>query len=387
MQVWQRPVGRRQFGVALAAAALPWGKWASAQQGANSDIILGQSAALSGALSNVGRHFSWGAKLAFAEAGAASPSERVQVKLISLDDGGDAQRCRINTRKLLDAKVSALFGYTGITTSLAALPLVTDAEIPFFGPLTGAQRLRSPFNRWVFHVRASYEDELELTIGHLTDLGLSRIGLFYQGDSFGQAGLYAANKALAARQLSPTAIGVTDPHSQDVASAVQMLLAASPQAIVQVCSHVSSAAFVRRAREAGYSGTFHNVSLVDAQALGAALGSSGTGVMISQVVPSPWQRSQQLTREFVNAVERFGSNAQANYANLEGYFTARVFLEGVRNALQRGRGRFNSEGLVAGLEKIDQRVAGLAVAYSANNHQGSRFVEMSVLTGDGRVRV
>jgi len=310
-----------------------------------------------------GQTFFLGAKLAFAEAGAAPPSERVQVKLISLDDGGDAQRCRINTRKLLDTKVSALFGYTGITTSLAALPLVTDAEIPFFGPITGAQRLRNPFNRWVFHVRASYEDELDLTIGHLTDLGLLRIGIFYQGDSFGQAGLYAANKALAARQLSPTAVGVVDPHSQDVASAVQMLLAASPQAIVQVCSHVSSAAFVRRAREAGYSGTFHNVSSVDAHALGAALGSSGTGVMISQVVPSPWQRSQQLTREFVNAVERFGSNA-----------------------LQRGRGRFNSEGLVAGLERIDQRVAGLAVAYSANNHQGSRFVEMSVLTGDGRVR-
>jgi len=379
-------IGRRQFGAALAAAALSGTNGAKAQQGAVPDIVLGQSAALTGVLGNVGRHFSWGAKLAFAEASVAPQSERIQVKLITLDDGGDVQRCRVNTRKLLDAGVSALFGYTGITTSLATLPLVTDAAIPFFGPLTGAQRLRDPFNRWVFHVRASYEEELELTIAHLADLGLLRIGIFYQNDNFGRAGLYAANKALSARQLTPSAIGLADPHSHDVDSAVQVLLAASPQAIVQVCGHVTSAAFVRKAREAGYSGTFHNVSLVDVQSLGAALGSSGAGVMISQVVPSPWQQSQQLTREFVNAVERFGSNAQANYANLEGYFTARVFLEGVRNALQRGRGRVNGKLLVAGLEKIDQRVAGLAVAYNANNHQGSRFVEMSVLTGDGRVR-
>jgi len=383
-----RCVDRRQFASALAIALLSRGSWVSAQTQPNRRIVLGQSAALTGVSGNAGRHFVQGAKLAFAQANAEVQTGQRTVTLVTLDDAGNIQRCRANTRKLLEEhNAFALFGYTSMDTSLAALPQVMDVGVPFFGPFTGAQRLRNPFNRWVFHVRASYDDEMEMTIAHLSDMGMTRIGIFYHNDSFGQAGLYAANKALKARKLTPVGTGLVDPYSTEVKSAVQVLLAANPQAIVQVGSHISCAAFVQQAREAGYGGTFHTLSSVGATDLSDVLGTAAAGVMMSQVLPSPWQRSQPLTRDFFAAMEQFKVELSASYASLEGYFTARVFVAGLRNAeIQSARGRFNAEALVSGLETLQQSVAGIPIAYSRQNHQGSRFVEMSVLTGDGRVR-
>ena len=82
-----------------------------------------------------------------------------------------------------------LFGYIGTPTSLAALPIFTQAKVPFFGPFTGAEALRQPFNRLIFHVRASYYDETALIVRQLTNLGLKKIAVFYQNDAYGKAGL------------------------------------------------------------------------------------------------------------------------------------------------------------------------------------------------------
>ena len=280
----------------------------------------------------------------------------------------------------------ALFGYIGTPTSLAAQPLFTQARVPFFAPFTGAMALRKPFNRLAFHVRASYENETELIVRQLTHLGLTRIGVFHQNDSYGQAGLDGVTKALAARKLTPAATGTVERNSDNVAAAVEKLVAARPEAIVQISTYASCAAFVRAARKAGYGGNFYNVSFVGTQALADALGKDGAGVVVSQVVPSPYQSSRQITREFQEAIKKGGAKVQPNYSSLEGYIAARVFIEGLRNAHAQTGGKLTREALVAGLESINGQVGGFAVNFGPSDHQGSSFVEMSMLTGDGRVR-
>ena len=103
------------------------------------------------------------------------------IELRNLDDGYEPERCAENTRKFInDDNVLALFGYIGTPTSLAALPLAVKARVPFFAPFTGAMSLREPFNRNVFHVRASYNDETALIVKQLTELGLRKIAVFHQ---------------------------------------------------------------------------------------------------------------------------------------------------------------------------------------------------------------
>ncbi len=369
--------GRRQFSIGLGAAALGGFSLARAQ---GDTVVLGQSAPLTGPAAQLGVQFQAGAKLYFDQHNAQG---RRTIELRTLDDGYDPERCAANTRKFIADDVFALFGYVGTPTSLAALPLATQAKLPFFAPFTGAEALRQPFNRLVFHVRASYNDETAVIARQLVNLGMQRIGVFHQNDSYGRAGLEGMTKALAEHQLKPAAVATVERNSEDVAAAVKTLVAASPQAVLQVATYAASAAFIRAARKAGYGGKFYNLSFVGTQALADALGAEADGVVVSQVMPSPFQTTKQVSREFLDAIKKGGGAVKPNYSTLEGYLAARVFAEGLRRAGDKA----SRDALINGLESVGPQVSGFQLAFSGNNHSGSRFVEMSMLKADGRVLV
>ena len=362
----------------LAAAGI-----SRAQPGGNK-IVLGQSAALSGAAAQLGIQFQQGARLWFEQVNAQGGVAGRQIELRALDDGYEPDRCVENTQKLLGDDVFALFGYIGTPTCQAALPLVSKAQIPFIAPFTGARILREPTLKNVFHLRASYNDEIELMVRQLTHLGLQKIAVFHQNDAYGQSGLEGVTQALAARQLKPVAQATVERNSQDVGAAVKSLLAAAPDAIIQISVYKSSAAFIRAARKAGYGGSFYNLSFVGTQALADELGKDGAGVVVTQVVPSPYSTTRPITREFAEAVKKSNGAAQANFSSLEGYLAARLVTEGLKRA---GGKTPTREGLIAGIESIGrQSFGGFEVDISPKDHVASQFVELSMLTGDGRVR-
>ncbi|MBT9513127.1 MAG: ABC transporter substrate-binding protein [Acidovorax sp.] len=379
----QMALGRRQFSVGLGAVAL--GGFQIAQAQSEGRIVLGQSAAFTGPAAQLGVQFNQGAKLFFDQLNAQGGVGKRQVEIRTLDDGYEPDRCAENTKKLIADDVFALFGYIGTPTSLAAMPLFNQAKVPFFGPFTGAEALRQPFNRLIFHVRASYYDETALIVRQLTNLGLKKIAVFYQNDAYGKAGLEGVTRALTELKLAPAATATVERNSLDVKAAVDKLVPAMPDAIVQITAYASAAAFVRAARKAGFGGTFYNVSFVGTQALADELGKDGAGVVVSQVVPSPYQPSRQITREFLETIKKGGDKVQPNYSSMEGYVAARVFAEGLRQA-QAG-GKLTRESFIAGTEAIgNQVISGFPVSFSATSHAASKFVEMSMLTGDGRVR-
>ena len=376
-------LNRRQFSLGIGATALAGFGVARAQS--EGRIVLGQSAAFSGPAAQLGIQFNQGAKLFFDQLNAAGGVGKRMVEIRTLDDGYEPDRCAENTRKLIADDVFALFGYIGTPTSLAALPIFTQAKVPFFGPFTGAEALRQPFNRLIFHVRASYYDETALIVRQLTNLGLKKIAVFYQNDAYGKAGLDGVTKALADLKLAPVATATVERNTTDVKAAVDKLVPAMPDAVVQISSYGASAAFVRAARKAGFGGTFYNMSFVGTQALADELGKDGAGVVVSQVVPSPYQPSRQITREFLEAIKKGGDKVQANYSSLEGYLAARVFTEGLRPALAGGK--LSHDSFIAGMESLgSQVISGFPVSFSSSDHTASSFVEMSMLTGDGRVR-
>ena len=379
----QMTLGRRQFSIGLGAAAL--GGFHTAQAQGEGRIVLGQSAAFTGPAAQLGVQFNQGAKLFFDQLNAQGGVGRRLIEIRSLDDGYEPDRCADNTRKLIADDVFALFGYIGTPTSMAALPLFTQARVPFFAPFSGAESLRQPFNRLIFHVRASYYDETALIVRQLTNLGLKKIGVFYQNDAYGKAGLDGVTRALTELKLTPVATATVERNSTDVKAALDKLLSAQPEAIVQISAYAASAAFIRAARKTGYGGLYYNVSFVGTQALADELGKDGAGVVVSQVVPSPYQPSRPITREFLDAIKKGGDKVQANYSSMEGYLAARVFAEGLRQA--NNSGKITRDSFIAGTESIGaQTISGFAVALSPTSHMASKFVEMSMLTGDGRVR-
>jgi branched-chain amino acid transport system substrate-binding protein len=371
---------RRQFG--LTAASLLAAPALLRAQSATK-LILGQSAPFTGPAAELGIQFHQGAKLWMEQVNAQGGIGGRTIEIKTLDDGYEPDRCAANTQKFIAEDVHALFGYVGTPTSLAALPLLTKAQVPFIAPFTGAMGLREPFNKQVFHLRASYNDETALIVRQLTNLGLKKIAVFHQNDAYGKAGLDGVTLALDKLGLKPVATATVERNSVDVATAVRTINAASPDAVVQISAYKSCAAYIRAARAAGFGGTFFNVSFVGTQALADELGKDGAGVVVSQVMPSPYSAARPIAREFADAVRKAG-NVQANFSSMEGYLAARIVTEGLKRAGSRIGSR---EALIQGIETIgSQSLGGFQVNFSATNHVASSFVELSMLTGDGRVR-
>ena len=374
-------LNRRSFTRAAAGALALVGAPALRAQGDR--LLFAQSAPFTGPSAQLGIQFNLGARLYFEQVNAQGGVHRRPIELVKLDDGYEPERCAENTRKLVNEDPLALFGYIGTPTSVAALPLATAAKVPFFAPFSGAMALRQPFNRYAFHLRASYNDETALIVKQLTSLGLKKIAVFYQNDAYGKAGLDGVELALKAQDMKPVAQATVERNSVVVAAAVKALVAAQPDAIVQVGAYKACAAFIRAARAAGFGGTFFNVSFVGTQALADELGKDAAGVVVSQVMPSPYSAARPLTREFLEAVKKAGGEYQANFSSMEGYLAAKVIAE----ALRRGPGKPSRDSLIASLEAMgNESFGGFAVSFSPNDHVASKFVELSMLTGDGRVR-
>jgi branched-chain amino acid transport system substrate-binding protein len=345
------------------------------------DIVFGQSVALSGPASELGREMQLGAQAYFEAINAAGGIKGRKIVLRTLDDGYEADRAVANTKKLVaDGDVLALFGYVGTPTSLPSIPIATDAKIPFVGAFTGAQGLREPFNRYVFNVRASYFEETELIIKQLTAEGLTRIAVFHQNDSYGQAGLAGVNKALAARNMKLVVTGTVERNTTDVAKAIDAMLAAQPEAIVMISAYGSCAEFIKQAKAKGVMARFANVSFVGTRPLAKALGNHASGVMISQVVPSPWSEKYAWVMDYQKAMK--AKNEQLSYTSLEGFLAAKVVVE----ALKRG-GDASRDAFMKALESMkDVNWGGFQVAFGPGDHNASSFVELTVLDKSGNVR-
>ena len=364
--------------IAAGAASLALPAWAQPR-----GIVIGQSAAFTGPAAQLGIQMNAGAKIYFDALNANGGVNGQPVDLRTLDDGYEPDRCKANTEKFIKDEVFGLLAYVGTPTCAAALPLVNEAKIPFFGPFTGAEILRDPFSRSVFHLRASYYDETELIVKQLTSLGLNKIAVFYQNDAYGKAGLEGTIRALKRRNLVPAAQSTVERNTIDVAKAIADILPSEPNAVVQISAYKSCAAFIRAARKAGFGGTIFNVSFVGTQALADELGPQGNGIMVSQVMPFPYSPTLAITREYLDAVKRAGGEAKPNYSSMEGYLAAKVFTEGLRRA---GRNP-SRDTLINALESIQRAdFGGFNVDFSSRDHVGSHFVDLSMLTGDGRVR-
>jgi ABC-type branched-subunit amino acid transport system substrate-binding protein len=305
-----------------------------------------------------------------------------KIELTFLDDGYEPKRAEENTRKLIrDNGVFALVGYVGTPTGVVAMPVAIENRVPFFAPFTGASALREPMSKYVFHLRAGYNEETAEIVNRLTNLGLKKIAVFYQNDAYGQAGLSGVLKALTAKGMSPVATATVERNSTDVSKALDTLLASKPDVVVQISAYASCAAFIKEAKKRGYGGQFYNVSFVGSTALAQALGKDGAGVGISQVVPYPYGVISPIALEFNNALKAAGQS-EPNYSAMKGYLAAKVFTEGLRRA---GRD-LTREKLITALESIrNYNMGGFNVDFSANNHVASRFVELSMITADGRI--
>ncbi|MEM8950837.1 MAG: ABC transporter substrate-binding protein [Pseudomonadota bacterium] len=359
---------------------------AAAEPGVTQDrILFGQSTALGGPASALGQGMQAGILAAFEEVNRTGGVAGRKLELKSYDDGYEPDRAIDNTRKLINTdQVFALIGAVGTPTSKAAQPITTDANVPFIGPFTGAGFLRDTSHGNIVNYRATYGQETEAWIKHLTeDLGHKRIAILYQDDSFGRVGLAGVQKAMEKRGMSLVAEGTYKRNTTAVKSAVLKIRKSKPDSVVMVGAYKPIAAFVKLAKKTGIDATFVNISFVGSKALAKELGVDGTGVVVTQVVPFPWDRSIPAVAQYQDALRVVNADAEPGFVSLEGYLVGRLTIM----ALEKMGGSFSREGLmktVAGLGRF--ALGGVELAFGPDDNQGSDEVFLTVIQSDGSFR-
>ena len=345
-------------------------------------ILLGQSAAFSGPAAQLGIQMNIGTKAYLDHINAQGGVYGRKIALKTRDDRYEANLCADATTKLIEEdKVFALISYVGTPTTAAAMPIITNAKVPLVGPFTGAELLRTPVNRYIFNVRASYYDETEKIVDLLVSNGNTNIAVFYQDDNYGLAGLKGVEIAMAKRNLKIPALGKVERNTIKVEDAVKSINAARPGGVIMISAYTSVAEFVRQMKKAGSTAQFYNVSFVGSKALADALKDEGYGITISQVVPFPWSSSGvRVVKEYQEIMTKAGST-DFNFSSLEGFIVGKVMVEGLRRA---GKD-LTREKLIAALESMNNVDLGeFVVSFSPTNHSGSKYVNMTMIGRGGR---
>ena len=356
-----------------------------AEDGVSKDSILfGQVAALNGPAQALGQGMREGILAAFEEANRAGGINGRKLELKSIDDGYEPEKTIEATNKAIkEDKVFALVGAVGTPTSRAGQPIATAAKVPFIGPFTGAEFLRNPFNRYVVNIRASYFQETEAWVEHLTnDLGVTRIAILYQDDAFGLSGLAGVKKAMEKRNLSLVAEGTFKRNTIAIKSALLEIMKSQPQAVVTVGPYKPIATFIKLARQLKVDATFVAISFVGSDSLAQELGSEGAGVVVSQVVPFPGDKSLPVVASYHSALAAVNEKSKPGFVSLEGYLAGRLVVEAIR----RIPGEPTRDAFLDAIEREPFDLGGMKLTFSATQNQGSNQVYFTVLQSDGFFR-
>jgi len=339
------------------------------------EVLLGSSLALKGHASFLGTQTLRGAMSYLNHVNEQGGVHGRSIKVVAYDDSYDPPMCLANTQKLIiDDHVFALFCYVGTPTTVKVLPLIEEAGIPLLGMFTGANALREPFSRFLINVRASYYQETGAAVRHLVDdLGLKKIAVFYQYDSYGFDGLTGTELALKRFDLAPVAGGSYNRGTLDVQEGLNKIMSSGAEAVVMIGTYDPCAKFIRLAHEQGFRPLFYLVSFVGADELARRLeNQQGITVVMSQVVPPPDRQdpSPLLTGPdgYVTLLKRYYPEDQPNFVGFEGFINARVLVEG----LKRAGADLTRNGFIDAIESIHDLSLGLDIniAFSASDHQG-----------------
>ena len=374
---------RALFRTVLCLAALVGVTLEDVQTVGAGELVFGQSAALSGPARALGQGMRLGLLAAFEAINQKGGVHGQRLVLESLDDAYEPEAAIANTREFINQRdVFALVGAVGTPTSTAAQPIATEAGVPYIAPFTGAEFLRDAQLRPnVLNLRASYYQETEEMLVRLTmDLGVQRIGILYQDDSYGRAGLEGLRRAVARHDLPLVSEADYPRNTEAVKMALLDLRRSRPEAVVIIGAYKPAAAMIRWAKRLDFNPYFINISFVGSSALASELGPDGTGVYVTQVVPFPTNASLPVVAHYQHALAAISPESTPDFVSLEGYLAGRLVAEGLRLAGPKP----TRQGFLEALQQAETiDLDGFLLRYGPADNQGSDQVYLTIIDSQG----
>jgi len=359
-------------------------------------IKVGMSAAFKGTAAGLGTEFYRGAQAYYNEINARGGIYGRSISVVALDDGYEPIPCIKNTIRLVEKEtVFFLSNYVGTPTLTRALPVIkqyADKHLILVGNFTGAQPQReAPYGEHVFNIRASYRQEMMALVERFWQSGARKFGVYYQIDAYGRSGTDGVARGLArrgAKIVAEATYARGAKFEDDMSPAVKTLQEDGVDVVLCTGAYQGCGAFVKSARDLGWSVPISNVSFVGSDAMLSLLvkhrnstGRDYTRALInSQVVPSYDDLSLPAVPEYRAFMDKYNPTVpeflrdpkytpqKYSFISLEGFINAKVIVEGLRRAGPNPtRGGFRQA--LESLRSLDLGI-GAPLTFDPERHQG-----------------
>lgn len=309
------------------------------------------------------------------------------VELLVLDDRSSADGARDATRQALAQGAALVLNCFGSVSCVAIAQELKTASVPLIGAIAGDERLRAPDMPHVFTTRGGARDEVDVILKYMKGTSLRDVAVVYQDDGFGQGYKRALDEALKAADLPANVVATValDPARKDFAAAARAATARPSTGVILLANTVNSLGLIEALNNGGYRGLYFNLA---AQAnpqfvsrIGELTASNRMVAAFVTMTPNPLlpENGVGAYRELIAS---HGHGLQPTFLGLESYLNANVTGLVLQKDPKPG-----ADAVARALSALaGTQVAGLTLKYDPARRQATRWVNLSVVTREGRVR-
>ncbi len=354
---------------ALAAAAV------------QANVLVAQVAPMSGPIGVEGSEYNSGIRLAIAAANAGGGVLGQKIELLTEDDEYNPDKTVAAIRRLGRSEAVALLMPVGspAMTKVLGERILEQTGLPVVGVVPGAEPFRKPHNAMLYHVRAGDLDQYRKIVEHSLTVGMRRIGVVYVDIPFGRAGLAAVEAMLGERGIEPAArAAIAMAGTESLDQALTAVARGNADVVLLISPAKRAGEFVAAARAAALAAPVTTLSYGNADTIcRVASAEKAVGIGLAQVFPNIRNRALRIVKEYQDDLARFGDkDSRPSLMQFEAYVSAKVLMEGLRRA---GKAPSRQK-LVRALDSMrDFDLGGFVVDFSEGRHNGSSFVDMSII--------
>jgi branched-chain amino acid transport system substrate-binding protein len=305
-----------------------------------------------------------------------------KIRVVRLDSNNKPDKTKENVKNLVEKNgVFTMWAVSGTGNVGAALPYLTEKGVPLIGSTSGADSYYLKKHQMLINLKAGYGDEIRRMASHLKDTYVTQVAILSMDNGFGKETLKSAQEAAAKNNLKVLAVASFKDDGSDLVQAVQAVAKAKAPAVLLLTLSGPAPKVVEEYMKTGQRAQLFALSIIASDALYKAVGDSARGVIVTQTVPYPWDRNIPIVREYQDNVTAKGVK-DFSHAGIEGHIYARALVEGLTAAGKNP----TRESLVAAFENMRGKdMGGLKLAFSDTDHNGSDFVEITMIGRGGKL--
>ena len=376
-------IRRIQSTLVAATLALASQAFAAAPGITPTEILIGQDLDQSGAIAGRMKTLAQAADAYIERVNKSGGVHGRKIRVIRTDSSNKPDKTKENVKKLVETDgVFSMWGISGTGNVAVALPYLVERNVPLIGSTSGADPFYEKKHAMLFNLKAGYGDEIRRIAAHIKTTFAGKVAIVYLDNGFGREVLKTAQAATAEQGLEVVAITKFKEDGSDIPAAVKEAASKNAPAVLLMTLAGPAPKVVEEYLKASpVRPQFYALSIVASDSLYKALGENSRGIIVTQIVPFPWDRSIPLVREYQEAV---GAKGVTDFSptGMEGYILAKALVEGLRAAGKNP----TRESLVSAFEGMrDKDLGGLSLGFSPSSHNGSRLVEITMIGRGGKL--